>query len=308
MALKKKNRFLVSIFLISVLLSTLACAISFNQKNNDELESLQLQLTVQALQNTTAQPVQNQPIQQPGENSSGQSQSGNNDPEPQAAEEEVVEDEIPCNDSHITGETIKDGTVFEPGEPFTKSWTLRNEGDCDWTGGYALKFVEGSRMGGASSINVPSVIEPYEDITFQVDLTAPNTPGDYTGVWQLFADDGEEMGRYWVKITVENPAPAFAVTSVSTNITNQTFNGACPQAIDVEVYIKVNGAGTISYQPETSDLGMSPKDTIVYNGAGSKTEFYTWTIQNSGNYWLKVHIPDPNNQTFGPFNMVVNCQ
>ena len=308
MASKKRNRFLVSIFLISVLLSTLACAISFNQKNNDELESLQLQLTVQALQNAAAQPVQNQPIQQPGENSSGQSQSGNNDPEPQAAEEEVVEDEIPCNDSHITGETIKDGTVFEPGEPFTKSWTLRNEGDCDWTGGYALKFVEGSRMGGASSINVPSVIEPYEDITFQVDLTAPNTPGDYTGVWQLFADDGEEMGRYWVKITVENPAPAFAVTSVSTNITNQTFNGACPQAIDVEVYIKVNGAGTISYQPETSDLGMSPKDTIVYNGTGSKTEFYTWTIQNSGNYWLKVHIPDPNNQTFGPFNMVVNCQ
>ena len=171
-----------------------------------------------------------------------------------------------------------------------------------------MKFIEGSRMGGASSVSVPSVIEPYEDITFQVDLTAPDTPGDYTGVWQLFADDGEEMGRYWVKITVKNPAPAFAVTSVSTNITNQTFNGACPQAINVEVYIKVNGAGTITYQPETSDLGMAPMDTITFDKAGTDTEFYTWTIQNSGNFWLKVHIPDPNNQTFGPFNMVVNCQ
>ena len=308
MASKKRNRFLVSIILISALITTLACAVSFNQKNNDELESLQLQLTVQALQNAAAQPVQNQSAQQPAENQSGQSQSGNNDPEPQAMEEDVVEDEIPCNDSHIIGETIKDGTVFEPGETFTKSWTLRNEGDCDWTGGYALKFIEGSRMGGASSVSVPSVIEPYEDITFQVDLTAPDTPGDYTGVWQLFADDGEEMGRYWVKITVKNPAPAFAVTSVSTNITNQTFNGACPQAINVEVYIKVNGAGTITYQPETSDLGMAPMDTITFDKAGTDTEFYTWTIQNSGNFWLKVHIPDPNNQTFGPFNMVVNCQ
>ncbi|BBB47981.1 NBR1-Ig-like domain-containing protein [Pelolinea submarina] len=308
MASKKKNRFLVSIILIFVLITTLACAISFNQKNNDELESLQLQLTVQALQNAAAQPVQNQSAQQPVENQSGQSQSGNNAPESQAMEEEVVEDEIPCNDSHIIGETIKDGTVFEPGETFTKSWTLRNEGDCDWTGGYALKFVEGSRMGGASSISIPSVIEPYEDITFQVDLTAPDTPGKYTGVWQLFADDGEEMGRYWVIINVENPAPLFAVTSVSTNITNKTFSGACPQAINVEVYIKANGPGTITYQPETSDLGMAPEDTITFDKAGSDTESYTWTIQNSGNYWLKVHISDPNNQTFGPYNMVVNCQ
>ena len=308
MASKKENRFLVSIFLITAFITTLACAISFNQKNNDELESLQLQLTVQALQNGAAQPVQNQSIQQPGENPPSQNQSGNNEPDPQPVEEEIAEDEIPCNDSHIIGETIKDDTVFEPGEPFTKSWTLRNEGDCDWTGGYALKFVEGSRMGGASSISVPSVIEPYEEITFQVDLIAPDTPGKYTGVWQLFADDGEEMGRYWVIINVENPAPPFAVTSVSTNITNKTYSGACPQAINVEVYIKANGPGTITYQPETNDLGMAPKDTITFDKASTDTEFYTWTIQNSGNYWLKVHIPDPNNQTFGPFNIVVNCQ
>ena len=307
MASQKKNRILVSIILIGIFITSLACTISFNQGKNDEVESLQLQLTVQALQNAGAQSNQDQPIQQPVDNTSNQSQTqqDNNAPPAEAVEEE---DDIPCNDSHIIGETIKDGTVFEPGEHFTKSWTLRNEGDCDWTGSYALKFIEGSRMGGASKINVPSVIEPYEDITFQVDLTAPDTPGDYTGVWQLFADDGEEMGRYWVKITVENPAPAFAVTSVSTSITNKTFNGACPQAIDVEIYIKANGAGTISYQPETNDLGMAPKDTIVYNSAGTKTESYTWTIQTSGNYWLKVHVPDPNNQTFGPFNMVVNCQ
>ena len=310
MASQKKNLFFVSIILIGAFITTLACTISFNQDNNDEVESLQLQLTVQALQNTGAQSNQNQPVQQSVDNIPSQSQAQQDNSAPAAAAAEVVEeeDEIPCNDSHIIGETIKDGTVFEPGEHFTKSWTLRNEGDCDWTGGYALKFIEGSRMGGASSVSVPSTIEPYEDITFQVDLTAPDAAGDYTGVWQLFADDGEEMGRYWVKITVENPAPAFAVTSVSTNITNKTFNGVCPQAINVEVYIKANSAGTITYQPETNDLGMAPKDTIVYNAAGSDTEFYTWTIQNSGNYWLKVHIPDPNNQTFGPFNMVVNCQ
>ena len=162
-------------------------------------------------------------------------------------------------------------------------------------------------MGGASSISVPSVIEPYEDITFKVNLIAPDEPGDYTGVWQLFAEDGEEMGRYWVKITVKDTTPPFAVTSVSTNISNSTFNGACPHTIDVEIYIKTNGPGDVVYQPETSDLGLRPKDTITYDDAGTKTENWTWTIQNPGNYWLKVHILSPNNQTFGPFNMTVNC-
>ena len=199
MASQKKNRFLVLSILIAALITTISCAISFNQNNDEEMERLEIELTLQAIRNAGAQSNQNQPIQQPVDNASSQSQSADNNTQPQSAQAQEVEeeDEIPCNDSHIIGETIKDGTVFEPGEHFTKSWTLRNEGDCDWTGGYALKFIEGSRMGGASSVSVPSVIEPYEDITFQVDLTAPDTAGDYTGVWQLFADDGEEMGRYW---------------------------------------------------------------------------------------------------------------
>jgi hypothetical protein len=305
MSSKRNHRIVFLVFTGLLLIIALACSVSFGQKDDSAIENLQLQLTVQALQAQAAQSDQNQPAQ-PVESQSNQVQS-----EDHAAPAPTVtptEDTIPCNDSHIIGETIKDGTVYEPGETFQKTWTLRNEGDCDWTTGYTLKFIEGSRMGGESSVNVPSVIEPNEDITFLVNLKAPDAEGDYTGVWQLFADDGEEMGRYWVKITVKNPTPPLAVTSVSTNITNKTFSGACPQAISVEVYIKVNAAGTITYQPETSDLGMAPIDTIKFDSAGSDTEFYTWTIQSSGNYWLKVHIPDPNHQTFGPFNMTVNCQ
>jgi hypothetical protein len=78
-------------------------------------------------------------------------------------------------------------------------------------------------MNGTSIIQVPSVIEPNEDITFKVNLTAPNTAGDYTTVWQLFTDDDEKMSRYWVKISVGQPAPspaAFSLTSVNLFFTN----------------------------------------------------------------------------------------
>lgn len=298
-------------FFSILLLLSLACGISFSKNSGDEdIESLKLQLTRQALEKaqTALADNGNQSNQSEDSNSSSQSDDDQSQIEPEVVEEDEEEDEIPCNDSHIIDETINDGTVFNPGEHFDKSWTLRNEGDCDWTTSYALKFVEGNRMGGASSLSVPSVIEPWEDITFQVNLTAPDEEGHYVGVWQLFAEDGEEMGRYWVDINVEEPAPAFAVTSVSTNITNANFSGPCPQVIDVEIYITVNAAGEVTYQPETSDLGKSPVDTIQFNGADTDTEFYTWTIHNSGNYWLKVHIASPNNQTFGPFNMTVTCQ
>ena len=296
----------ISLILLIMLL-ILGCAISFGgSSKDDDIESLKLELTRQALQ-LTQQAIGNSGSQsspsQPDQSSS------DNQPEAVAPEPEPTAtiDETPCNESQIIGETIKDGTVFKPGETFKKTWTLRNDGDCDWTTGYTFKFIEGTRMGGSSSTKVPSVIEPEEAITFKVNLTAPNDPGEYKGVWQLFAEDGEKLGWYWVEIVVEDDRPPFAVTSISTNITDKTFSGACPQTIDVEIYIKVNGPGTITYQPETSDLGLAPVDTIDFNDAGTDTETYTWTIQNPGNYWLKVHIPDPNNQTFGPFNMTINC-
>ena len=295
------------LILFFIWLTVTACGISVSQKK-DDTEMLKLQLTQQSLTMTQVASSNANNQSSPSNNDKGGSSSAADDPAPAPAEEE--DDGIPCNDSHIIGETIKDGTVFKPGQTFAKTWTLRNEGDCDWTTGYALKFIEGNRLNGESSVKVPSVIEPGEDITFQVNLKAPDAPGDYTGVWQLFAGDDEELGRYWVKITVEDdvpPPPAFAVTSVSTNFKNSYNPGACPLVLDVEIYIKANGAGTVKYQPETSDLGKAPVDTLTFDKAGTKTETYTWTIHNSGSFWMKVNIIQPNNQVFGPFSFTLTC-
>lgn len=294
--------------IILILLISISCSISLaNSEKGDDIENMKLELTRQALQLTQVALSNSDSNQEQSQSSSDNQSNDSQTTESQTSETKEEENEIPCNDSHIIGETIKDGTVFDPGKAFEKTWTLRNDGDCDWTTSYKLKFVEGSRMDGASSISVPSVIEPNEDITFKINLTAPDDPGDYTGVWQLFADDGEEMGRYWVKITVEDPTPPFAVTSVSSNIANATYSGPCPHVIDVDIYIKANGPGTITYQAETSDLGLHPQGTITFNSAGTKTVSNTWTIQNPDNYWLKMHIKDPNNQIFGPYNTTVTC-
>jgi len=282
------NRFRC-ILLVFLLLTSLACGVSLNNDNNDDIEELRLQITLQALQDAQSDDSgsQNQP---PPSDTAQQ-----DEPSPPIVEEEEEDNGIPCNDSHIIYETIKDGTVFSPGDTFKKSWTLRNEGDCDWTTAYTFKFIEGDRMSGESSFNIPSVIEPNEDITLIVNLTAPNTVGNYTGVWQLFADDNEELGRYWVKITVgvvAPPAAPFSVTSANLYFTQ--IGGADNVCAD----ITASSAGEVTYK-WVDNSNAEKYGAVFFNAAGTKTVCEPTPTLMPG-MSARLYIDNPNHQWFGP--------
>ena len=276
------------LILFFIWLTVTACGISVTQKK-DDTEMLTLQLTQQSLTMTQVASSNANNQSSPSNNDKGGSSSAADDPAPAPAEKD---DGIPCNDSHIIGETIKDGTVFKPGQTFAKTWTLRNEGDCDWTTGYTLKFIEGNRLNGESSVKVPSVIEPGEDITFQVNLKAPDAPGDYTGVWQLFADDDEELGRYWVKIEVEKSQAAFSVSSVQLYFTHT--NGVDNICAD----ITSTTAGKVTFYWE-DDGGSQKPGSLSFDKAGTKTHCVE-DIALIG--WAKIYIDEPNHQWFGPLH------
>jgi hypothetical protein len=108
-----------------------------------------------------------------------------------------------CLYATVTGETISDGTNFSTGESFTKSWTFRNDGYCDWNEDYAIDFKSGNQMGWTEAADIGTEIDPGESITLSLDLTAPSTAGTYTGYWQLKTDDGVGFGKVWVTIDVE---------------------------------------------------------------------------------------------------------
>jgi hypothetical protein len=295
------------IYIISfalMLLFVLACGISFDA-GGDQDEAINLQMTRQSLQLT-------QEALSSSQDNVVASVQPVDEQDDSASEEEV--DETPCHRSRIAGETISDGTEFAPGVSFEKTWTLRNTGDCDWTTSYYFKFVEGDRMDGASSLAVSSVIEPNEQITFKLDLKAPNDPGDYTGIWQLFAADGEGMGRYWVKITVPGaaapPSDPFAGTSVFTDLSNLDGVDCNPPYVHpVQISIKTNGPGTVTVSIERSDSGVGPSKDMQFDAAGTKVLDSTWEFNHLGSFdfWLKVDIESPNHQIFGPFNFWVDC-
>lgn len=104
--------------------------------------------------------------------------------------------------AQFVSETIPDGTLFNPGAPFTKSWKLQNAGTCTWTTGYALALVQGDGMAGPNPLLFGATVQPGGTFELKLPQTAPSDPGDHAGYWKLRNDHGQDFGNLWVKITV----------------------------------------------------------------------------------------------------------
>lgn len=104
--------------------------------------------------------------------------------------------------------TIPDGTEFLPGESFTKTWRISNEGSCTWNSGYDVVFDEGDAMGAEPSTQVSKAdITPGTELDISVEMVAPVEEGTYRGTWQLRNDMGVifTSSGFWVEIKVVEP-------------------------------------------------------------------------------------------------------
>ncbi len=99
-----------------------------------------------------------------------------------------------CDSAALVSTTIPDGSTFLPGDFFSKSWRIKNTGTCTWTTGYALVFVNGSRMEGQSIYNFTSSIAPGQSVDLSISLRAPASPGTFTGDWMLRNAAGQMFG------------------------------------------------------------------------------------------------------------------
>jgi hypothetical protein len=96
--------------------------------------------------------------------------------------------------SFVKDVTVPDGTAFEPGDIFTKTWRLKNRGTCTWTPDYMLVYTSGSQMGGTTAVRLPSYVAPGQTVDVSVTLTAPNTAGKFVGYWMLRNPSGTLFG------------------------------------------------------------------------------------------------------------------
>lgn len=298
-----------------LLVISLACEISFGDKGLSD-EEISLELTRQSIQQTqTAAAAPSSSNAAPVDSDSEDQDSDEADtPESKDVEgnDETDEDdedsEDTCNQSKFVSETIPDGSVYQSGNTFTKTWVIRNNGTCDWTTGYRFVFEEGTQMGGASSMNLSRTVKPGETYTFEVDLKAPSTNGEYTGVWRIKSDDGKKLGKYWVVINVGPSAPppaAFAV--ISAPITAPASPVTCNTNVTVSAVVTTNAGGVVGIKWEDNLTSGLPTKSWTFAGAESKTVQHTMTIPATGDYWAKVYIDAPNHQWFGPKNFHMVC-
>ena len=213
-----------------------------------------------------------------------------------------------CDKALFLAETIPDDSEFDGGESIKKSWTFKNIGTCTWNTNYKLIFDSGEALGGPASVAFSKSVAPNEQITIEVPLVVPTTPGTYKGTWKLQAADATKFATVTVQIKVKSAA--FAVTSVKTNLASVS-PVACPYTYAVDVSITTSAAGTVTYKTETSEGAVSPIKTLKFDAAGTKTVELDWgglgVDGSTTEYWLKVYNEKPNNQWFGPFKFNVTC-
>jgi uncharacterized protein YkwD len=125
--------------------------------------------------------------------------------------------------------TIPDNTVIGAGEGFTKIWRISNTGTCIWAWDYFLTYYSEERMGAPDTVPL-DVTYPGQTLDISVDLTAPNSPGNYRGNFVIENPEGLIMqvgddSRLWLIISVENSAAPTPTQTAGASISPTSTSG-----------------------------------------------------------------------------------
>ncbi len=117
------------------------------------------------------------------------------------------------NSAFVADVTIPDGATMTAGQSFTKIWRLSNSGTCTWGAGYQFVFVSGDAMTPSTVIAAPNTA-PGATADISVGMTAPATPGTYTGQWRMRTSGGANFGQT-VSVKISVPGAPAAPTNTS---------------------------------------------------------------------------------------------
>ncbi|MCX6066750.1 MAG: NBR1-Ig-like domain-containing protein [Chloroflexi bacterium] len=186
----------------------------------------------------------------------------------------------------VSDVSIPDGMIMAPGAKFTKTWRVRNDGNCVWDPSYTLELAMGDAMSTVTKIPLTKTVYPDDSIDFSVDMVAPDTNGTYAGYWHVATPYGGYMGvgsynqNLVVKIQVTTkPDLAFGAVSVAYDYTRRPEKG-CTSAgayYDFSATITANGPGEFQYRWDRNPFdGKVEGGVLKFAAAGSKTVYFTW--------------------------------
>lgn len=106
--------------------------------------------------------------------------------------------EPPDNAKWIADLESPDGTIFEPGDRFTRIFQIENTGTTTWNTNYRLIYIDGQPImcdEADMDIYLEQSVDPNNQVTFSVRVTAPDPYGTYTNWFRMINDKGETFGE-----------------------------------------------------------------------------------------------------------------
>lgn len=112
----------------------------------------------------------------------------------------------PDNATWIADIESPDGTIFEGGDRFTRKWIIENSGTTTWNTNYRLIYFGGEPImcdEADMNINLQQTVEPKNQLTLSVRMTAPGPQGTYRNYFKMVNEKGEVFGdNLYVEIIV----------------------------------------------------------------------------------------------------------
>jgi hypothetical protein len=210
-----------------------------------------------------------------------------------------------CTDraQFVADVTVPDGTRYDPGATFKKTWRLRNTGTCTWTTAYTMVFDTGERMGNTSSVNFHTSTAPGGTIDLSVDMTAPSNPGRYFGYWKFKNAAGTLFGigvnankSWWVEINVTGSP----TTSVALNFTDKANEATWS-----------SGAGGLSFPGADGDakgFALKLDQPNFESGVTATQPGLLFSPHQITNGYIQGVYPDFIVQSGDRFQATVGCQ
>jgi hypothetical protein len=237
--------------------------------------------------------------------------------------------------------TVPDGTTYNPGEVFTKTWRIKNAGNSTWTPGYALVFVSGDKLSAPDRMGLLANVSPGASVDISVNMAAPANAGSYRGFWRIMNTSGQYLGdTVYVDIKVAagatstvtstssgsvsvstatlTPSPTqssatLSITNVSISANPTEFNGSCPKTYIFTGKFTLNIPASITYKLEAGSddpafvFTLPPSQTTNF-GAGDQVVTYVLDFSNSVTGWVRLHITAPVDVSSSQTAFTLTCE
>jgi len=118
-----------------------------------------------------------------------------------------------CPDGKFVADvTVPDGTQYDKGKEFTKTWKVQNSGACDWPEGTVLAYAAGEKMSAPDTVTV-GVVKAGETKDISVPMKAPDKDDNLKATWRLKDDKGNTFGDPLTVVIVAGQPQAVAAAA-----------------------------------------------------------------------------------------------